>query len=63
MTITLDENELKKLVNNAVIGIVDTLRMTKKEGSFESLPLCHSSTKPYFRQFQKNDFSYCVLAY
>jgi len=39
MTITLDENELKKLVNNALMGILDTLRMTKKEGNFESLPL------------------------
>jgi|GEM_PF-2526769 len=43
MTITLDESELKKLVNNAVVGILDTLRMAKKEGNFESLPLCQSS--------------------
>lgn len=53
MTITLDESKLKKLVNNAVMGILDTLRMTKKEENFESLPLCHYSIKPYFRQFQK----------
>lgn len=39
MTITLDTNELKKLVNNVAIGILDTLRMTKKEGNFESIPL------------------------
>ncbi len=44
MTVTLNENELKKLVNNAIMGILDTLRMTKKEGNFESLPLCHNLT-------------------
>ena len=55
MTFTLDENELKKLVNNAVVGILDTLRITKKEGNFESLPLCHKSSKSY-SIISKNNF-------
>ncbi|MGE4444642.1 MAG: hypothetical protein AB7E37_06710, partial [Candidatus Altimarinota bacterium] len=60
MTITLDENELKKLVNNAVVGILDTLRMTKKEGNFESLPLCHKSSKSY-SIISKNNFMILLI--
>jgi len=48
MIVSINEKDLKKLVNNAVIGILDTLNITKKEGSLESLPLCHFFQKLFF---------------
>jgi len=39
MTVLINEKDLQKLVNNAVVSVLNSLNITKKEGDLENLPL------------------------
>lgn len=45
MIVSINEKDLQKLVNKAVMGILDTLNITRIEGSLESLSVRHQPSK------------------
>lgn len=43
MIVTINEKDLQKLVNNAVVSVLNSLNITKKEGDLESPSAYHTS--------------------
>lgn len=44
MTVLINEKDLQKLVNNAVVSVLNSLNITKKEGDLESPSARHFLT-------------------